>query len=282
MAEIGRINSLKVIKTAPQGVYLQGGWLGEVLLPTRWVPEGCQIGDQLDVFIYLDSEDRYIATTQTPLVQVGEAASLKVADVNDFGAFLDWGMPKQLLVPFNQQQVAMQKGKSYVVYVYTDDRTHRIAASSKLNKFIAHRSEGFKNGQSVKLLITDKTDIGYSAIVENRSWGVLFYSDVNHPLHIGQTVPGFIKRVRDDGKIDLSLLAPGYAKVEGIGAKVLAQLKKQNGYLPISDRSDPELIKKQFGVSKRTYKMAIGGLFKQKLITIEEDGIRITEKGNNA
>ncbi|MCB1616127.1 MAG: GntR family transcriptional regulator, partial [Pseudomonadales bacterium] len=153
--------------------------------------------------------------------------------------------------------------------------------SSKLNKFIFHKADGMKKGQSVSLLITDKTDIGYVAIVDHKSWGVLFYSEVSKPLHVGQTVPGYIKRIREDGKIDLSLLPPGYAKVEGLSAKVLAEVKKQQGFLPLSDSSSPALIQQKFGVSKRVYKMAIGALFKQKLITIEENGIRITEKGKN-
>ncbi len=282
MADIGRVNSLLVLRSTPQGLYLQGGWLGEVLLPTRYVPEGCRVGDTIDAFIYLDSEDRYIATTEKPKAQVGEVAFLKVVEVNDFGAFLDWGLPKDLLVPFNQQATTMKEGQSYLVYLYTDDETHRIAASSKLNKFIRHRPEYFTKGHAVELYISDKTDLGYVAVIEHRSWGVLFYSDVVKPLRIGQRIKGYIKRIRDDGKIDLSLHAPGFAVVDDMSRKVLRELAKNDGFLPLSDKSEPELIYDRFGVSKRAYKMTIGTLYKQQLITIEKDGIRLTEQGKDA
>lgn len=282
MADIGKTNHLTVMKTAPQGIYLQGGWLGEILLPTRQVPEGTKPGDELEVFIYLDSEDRYIATTKSPKAQVGEVAFLKVVDVGNYGAFLDWGLPKDLLVPFNQQQITMKEDKSYLVYLYSDDETRRIAASSKLNRFIKHLPQYFKQGEAVDLIITDKTDIGYSAVINNKSWGVLFFSDVVTPLRIGQKTKGFIKRLRDDGKIDLSLHAPGYAKVEGLSAEVLTALKESDGFIPLSDKSAPEKIHARFGVSKNAYKMAIGALFKQRLITIEKQGITITETGKDA
>lgn len=282
MADIGRVNNLTVLRTAPQGVYLQGGWLGEILLPTRYVPDGCKSGDKLDVFIYLDSEDRYIATTEKPLAQVGEVAFLKVAEVNPFGAFLDWGLPKDLLVPFNEQASTMKEGQSYLVYLYSDDESHRIAASSKLNKFIRHRPEYFTKGQSVELQINERTDLGYSAVIDHRSWGVLFYSDVVKPLRIGQKIRGYIKRIRDDDKIDLSLHAPGYAVVDDVSRKVLRELANNDGFLPLSDKSEPGLIYDRFGVSKRAYKMTIGTLYKQQLITIEKDGIRLTEQGKNA
>jgi hypothetical protein len=282
LADIGRVNSLLVLRSTPQGLYLQGGWLGEVLLPTRYVPEGCRVGDTIDAFIYLDSEDRYIATTEKPKAQVGEVAFLKVVEVNDFGAFLDWGLPKDLLVPFNQQATTMKEGQSYLVYLYTDDETHRIAASSKLNKFIRHRPEYFTKGHGVELYISDKTDLGYVAVIEHRSWGVLFYSDVVKPLRIGQRIKGYIKRIRDDGKIDLSLHAPGFAVVDDMSRKVLRELAKNDGFLPLSDKSEPELIYDRFGVSKRAYKMTIGTLYKQQLITIEKDGIRLTEQGKDA
>ncbi|PID43208.1 MAG: GntR family transcriptional regulator [Proteobacteria bacterium] len=282
MAEIGRVNTLTVIKRAPQGVYLQAGWLGEILLPTRQVPEGCQVGDELEVFVYLDSEDRYIATTQKPKAQVGEVAFLKVADINRFGAFLDWGLPKELLVPFNQQQVTMKEGQSYVVYLYSDEESRRIVGSSKLHKFVRHAPKLFRQGQPVEFIITDKTDIGYSAVIENQSWGVLFFCDAANPPRVGQKMKGYIKRIRDDGKIDLSLQQPGYGRIEKISARVLAELDRSGGYIPLSDKSPPGLIAARFSVSKSAYKMAIGSLYRQRLITIEKEGIRITEKGRDA
>ncbi|ARU55053.1 RNA binding S1 [Oleiphilus messinensis] len=282
MANIGRFNKLRVLKSAPQGVYLQGGWLGEILLPKREVPETCNPGDEIDVFVYLDSEDRYIATTKKPKAQVGEVASLKVVSVSHFGAFLDWGLPKDLLVPANEQQKTMQADHYYSVFLYTDEASNRIAGSSKLNKFISHDSKGFANAQKVDLLITDKTDIGYSAVINHRSWGLLFFSDVASPLKIGTRCTGFIKRIREDGKIDLSLQAPGYAKVDDLSRKVLNALIKADGFLPLSDKSSPDSIRDAFAVSKNAYKMTIGALYKQQLITIDKDGIRITDKGKTS
>jgi len=282
VAKIGRKNLLEVVKIASHGAYLQGGWLGEVLLPKRFVPEDCEVGDPIDVFIYLDSEDRYIATTQRPRAQVGEVAFLPVVAVNNVGAFLDWGLPKDLLVPFNEQKSDMEVGKSYLVYLYTDDETHRIAASTKLNQFIERHPEHYEKGQEVKLIINSTTDIGYSAVINNQDWGVLFYSDVVKPLNIGQKIKGFIKQVREDGKIDLSLHAPGFAKIDNLAARILKELEQSNGFLPLSDKSQPEAIYQAFGISKKSYKTAIGTLYKKRLITISTEGIRLTETDTDA
>lgn len=282
MAKIGRKNLLEVVKIAPHGAYLQGGWLGEILLPKRFVPEDCEVGDPIDVFIYLDSEDRYIATTQRPRAQVGEVAFLPVVAVNNVGAFLDWGLPKDLLVPFNEQKSDMEVGKSYLVYLYTDDETHRIAASAKLNHFIERHPEHYEKGQEVKLIINGTTDIGYSAVINNQDWGVLFYSDVVKPLNIGQKIKGFIKQVREDGKIDLSLHAPGFAKIDNLAARILKELEQSNGFSPLSDKSQPEAIYQAFGISKKAYKTAIGTLYKKRLITISENGIQLLETDSDA
>ena len=275
MAKIGRKNLLEVVKLVPHGAYLQGGWLGEILLPQRFVPEDCEVGDPINVFVYLDSEDRYIATTLKTKAQVGEVAFLKVIAVNQVGAFLDWGLPKDLLVPFNQQQTTMEEGKSYLVYVYTDDETHRIAASSKLNKFIERHPDDYEKGQKVELMVNAMTDIGYSAVINHQDWGVLFYSDTVKPLTIGQRVNGYIKRVREDGKIDLSLHAPGFAKVEDLSTRIMNILEQQDGFLALSDKSPPEQIYNAFSVSKKAFKMAIGTLYKKRLITLEKEGIRL-------
>jgi len=278
LANIGQKNLLEVIKIAPHGAYLQGGWLGEILLPNKFVPEDCEIGDPLNVFVYLDSEDRFIATTEKSKAQVGELAFLKVVEVNKVGAFLDWGLPKDLLVPFNQQQTTMEEGKAYLVYVYTDEETHRIAASSKLNKFIERHPSGYEKGQRVELIVNAMTDIGYSAVINHKDWGVLFYSDVVKPLTIGQKINGFIKRVRDDGKVDLSLQAPDFKqKVDDLSTRILDTLNKQDGFLALSDKSPPKQIYDTFGVSKKSFKMTIGALYKKQLITIEPGGIRTTD-----
>lgn len=278
MAKIGRFNLLEVIKFEPQGAYLQGGWLGEILLPKRYVPEDCEIGDPLNVFVYLDSKDRFIATTQKPRAQVGEVAYLPVKEVNNIGAFLDWGLPKDLLVPFNQQQSSMETGQSYLVYLYSDEETHRIAASSKLNKFIEKLPKNYKQGQKVDLAISDKTHLGYSAVIDNKYWGLLFFSDVVRPLKIGQKVSGFIKQIRDDGKVDLSLHAPGFKKIENLADKILDRLDKSDGFLPLSDKSTPDDIAEAFSISKKAFKTAIGTLYKQRKIRIESDGIYLLDE----
>tara|TARA_R110001592_G_scaffold59200_1_gene179571 strand:+ start:15304 stop:16149 length:846 start_codon:yes stop_codon:yes gene_type:complete len=281
LAKIGRTNLLEVVKLENHGAYLQGGWLGEILLPKRYVPEDCEIGDPLNVFIYLDSEDRYIATTQTPKAQVGEVAYLKCISVNPTGAFFDWGLPKDLLVPFSEQHKPLKEDSSYLVYLYSDEESHRIAGSTKLNKYIEKDPEGYSQGQAVTLLINEKTDIGYSAVINHKHWGVLFYSDVVKPLKIGQKVSGFIKRIRDDGKIDLSLHAPGFAKIDTLAEKLLSLLQKNDGFLALSDKSPPEDIYDQLSVSKKSYKTAIGTLYKKKLIRIAPEGIYLISDANN-
>lgn len=278
MAKIGRFNLLEVIKFEPQGAYLQGGWLGEILLPKRYVPEDCEVGDPVNVFVYLDSSDRFIATTQQPRAQVGEVALLPVTDINRVGAFLDWNLPKDLLVPFNQQYDTMEVGKSYLVYIYSDEETHRIAASSKLNQFISRGPSPYKQGDKVDLAISTKTDLGYNAVINNQYWGLLFFSDVVKPLKLGQKVRGFIKQVRPDGKIDLSLHAPGFSKIENLADRIIDKLEKNNGYLPLSDKSAPEAIYEAFSISKKAYKTAIGTLYKQRKIRIESDGIHLLAK----
>lgn len=275
MANIGRKNLLEVVKLENHGAYLQAGWLGEILLPKRYVPEDCEIGDPINVFIYLDSEDRYIATTQTPKAQVGEVAYLKCIAVNPTGAFFDWGLPKDLLVPFSEQHKPLKEDTNYLVFLYSDEESHRIAGSTKLNKYIERNPEGYTQGQAVTLYINEKTDIGYSAIIDHKDWGVLFYSDVVKPLKIGQKTSGFIKRIRDDGKIDLSLQAPGFAKIDTLAEKILSLLQKNGGFLALSDKSPPEDIYDQLSVSKKSYKTAIGTLYKKKLIRIEPEGIHL-------
>ena len=281
MANIGRKNLLESVKLEDHGAYLQGGWLGEILLPKRYVPEDAEIGDPLNVFIYLDSEDRYIATTQTPKAQVGEVAYLQCISVNKVGAFFDWGLSKDLLVPFSEQHKPLKEDTHYLVYLYSDAETHRIAGSTKLNKYIERNPEGYTQGQAVSIRINEKTDIGYSAIIDHKDWGVLFYSDVVKPLKIGQRVSGFIKRVREDGKIDLSLHAPGFAKIDSLAEKVLSLLQKNNGYLALSDKSPPEEIYEQLSASKKSYKTTIGTLYKKKLIRIEKDGIYLLSNIDN-
>jgi predicted RNA-binding protein (virulence factor B family) len=232
------------------------------------------VGDTLDVFVYVDSEGHLAATTQKPLAQADEVAWLKVASINYIGAFLDWGLPKNLLVPFSEQHHEMEVGKSYLVKLFLDDKG-RMAATTKLDEWLEEESVDFKPGQKVSLIIADKTDLGYKAVVNNSHWGLLYKNEVFQPLRKGQKLEGYIKQIREDKKIDLMLHEPGYGKVEPLTDKILTRLKQNDGYLTLSDKSPPEAIYAAFGVSKKVFKQAIGALYKKQLIRIETNGIRL-------
>lgn len=275
MAEIGVFNNLRVIKEVDFGVYLDGGEHEEILLPRRYVPEDCKVDDNISVFIYLDSEDRFIATTETPYAMVGDFALLKVVAVESVGAFLDWGLLKDLLIPFGEQSPTMEIGKSYIVKIYVDKQSNRIAATTRLDRYLDNKPGNFHAGQEVELLICNQTDIGYKAIINGTHWGVLYSNEVFQPLKSGQKTKGYIKKVREDNKIDLSLHKPGYERVDDITDTILNVLKEQGGFISVTDKSSPETINKLFGVSKKTFKKAIGAIYRKRLITIESDGIRL-------
>ena len=277
MAEIGKFNNLRIVKLLDFGAYLDGGEHGEILLPKRYAPPQGRIGDRLEVFLYLDSDDRLIATTETPLAKVGDFAFLKVVSVNAVGAFLDWGLSKDLLVPFREQKTPMEEGRSYFVYVYLDKASRRIVASAKLNKFLDKTPVDFQAGRAVDLLIWTRTKLGYSAIIDNARLGVLYENEVFQDLQPGQRVKGFIKKVRDDQKIDLSLQQPGYQGIPDVSDTILAALRKNGGFLAVSDASMPETIQSLFGISKKTFKKAVGALYKRRLITLEDGGLRLSE-----
>lgn len=277
MPETGKFNTLRVVKEVDFGLYLDGKELGEILLPRRYVPEGCRPGDNIEVFLYHDSEDRLIATTQRPQAQVGDLALLRVSAVNNFGAFLDWGLPKDLLVPFREQQRRMEVGRLYLVFVYIDEASGRIAASSKLEKFITALPAGFEKGQPVNLIIADETDMGYKAVINGVAWGVLYHNEVFQKLHQGQQVPGYIKNIREDGKIDLTLQKPGYEKVADLTEKILGEIQAHGGFLDVTDKTSAERIYSLFGISKKTFKKAIGALYKARRISLEKDGIALTQ-----
>ena len=276
MIEIGRTNKLKVLKELDFGIYLDGENLGEILMPRRYVPFDCKIGDEIEAFIYFDSEDRIIATTEKPNAQVGEFAMLKVASVNAVGAFLDWGLSKDLLVPFREQKIKMQEGQWHIVYVYVDEESNRIAASAKLDKYLGKETPTYEASQSIDLLICSQTDIGYKAIINNSHWGILYKNEIFQPLQKGLRIKGFIKKLRNDEKVDLCLSPPGYDKIDGISKDILAKLNENNGFINTTDKSPSEYIYEQFGVSKKVYKQAVGALFKKGLIDIESNGIRVT------
>lgn len=277
MVEIGKRNTLRVVKFVDFGVYLDGENFREILLPSRYVPQGCVVGDEIDIFLYLDSDDLLIATTEIPKAMVGECAYLKVVAVNQVGAFLDWGLPKDLLVPFGEQQKPLEVDKSYVVYLYIDDASQRIAASTQIDKFLPDNSLYFKEQQQVDLLIYGRTDLGYKAIVNGVVTGLIFNSDVYTPLQNGQTLKGYIKQVRPDKKLDLYLQIANREALDTLSEQILAFLQKEGGRSTMTEKSAPELIAKQFGASKSSYKKALGKLYKKRLILIEKTHIELVK-----
>jgi predicted RNA-binding protein (virulence factor B family) len=277
MVEIGKINTLDINRETENGVYLDGQELGEILMPQKFVtPEDKEAG-YATVFIYTDSEDRLVATTETPIAMAGEFALLKVVATTKFGAFLDWGLPKDLLVPFGEQKADMEEGRSYLVYIYLDLQTNRIVASAKLDKYLDNTPPEYEMGEEVDLIITDETDLGYKAVVNLEHWGMLYKNQVYKPLSKGDRLKGYVNKVRDDEKIDLLLEKPGYEKVDAISEKILNELKETRGFMAVSDKSSPEMIKAMFGISKKNFKKAIGGLYRKRLISFESDGIRLVE-----
>lgn len=276
MVSIGKWNKLTVVKSLDFGVYLDSGDRGEILMPRKYVPENVEIGSELDAFIYFDSEDRIIATTQQPLAQVGEFAYLEVKTVTRVGAFLDWGLPKDLLVPFGEQRGEMKRGNFYLVYVYADPATGRIVASAKLDKFLDNLYPEFSPNQEVDVIVAQETDLGFKVIVNNLFWGILYHNEVFVPLSKGDRKKAYIKQVREDGKIDLMLQPMGYEKIEGMAERVLRTLHNNNGFLAVNDKTSADLIMSYFGCSKKNFKKAIGALYKAHKILITEDGIRET------
>lgn len=275
MIEVGKTNTLKVTKMMDFGAYLDGENLGEILLPRKHEPDNIDVGDELEVFVYLDSEDRPVATTQKPKVEVGQFAYLEVKDTNRVGAFLDWGLDKDLMVPYGEQHRPLEVGKKVLVYVYLDKIDERPTASSKVDKFLEDENQGtFKPNQAVSLIVANSTDLGYKAIINHSHYGLLFKQDVFRRLSFGQSIKGFIKRIRHDGRIDLTL--EGGKVTRDKDAEVIKRfLVKEGGFAAVHDKSDPELIKKLFGMSKGAFKKTIGAMYKNGEITIEKTGIRL-------
>ena len=273
--KLGKYNQLEVVKEVDFGVYLDGGDDGEILLPTRYVPEGCKPGDTLNVFIYLDSEERLVATTLEPLVQVGGFACLEVAWVNEFGAFLNWGLMKDLFVPFREQKMKMQKGHKYIVHAHVDEESYRIVASAKVERYLSTERPDYQPGREVDILVWQKTDLGFKAIVENKFSGLLYGNEIFQPVETGMRLKAYIKQVREDGKIDLVLQKPGAAKVDDFSEVLLQYIKDHDGFITLNDKSAAEDIYDAFGVSKKTFKKAVGDLYKRRLVILEERGIRL-------
>ncbi|MGL6314929.1 CvfB family protein [Vibrio sp. WXL103] len=278
MIQIGRINSLEVTKKTDFGVFLDAGDYGSALLPNRLCPEGIEVGERIDAFLYFDADSQVVATTEQPIAQVGEWGLMKIEGINATGAFASWGIKsKDLLIPFSEQRTRFRAGQSVLVYVYTDKASGRIVGTTKFNKLLNKTPANYQRNQQVDLIIAERSDLGFKAIVNGQHWGMLFPSDVIGKIFVGKKLKGFIKNIREDGKIDLALQKVGVEKMDDLSEKILAQLAKRDGFLPLSDKSTPEAIFDVFRTSKGTFKKSIGGLYKQGLIRIEKDGIRLTE-----
>ncbi|WP_313278718.1 CvfB family protein [Stutzerimonas balearica] len=275
MAAIGRYNSMQVVKHTGFGLYLDGGADGEILLPKRYIPKDVpsEVGDWLNVFVYLDSEDKLIATTDKPKAQVGEFASLKVVEINRIGLFLDWGLPKDLLLPHSEEKRPLQVGDYCVVFLYVDPRTRRITATARLDRHLDKTPARYRVGDPVDLLVVEQTDLGFKAIIEGRHWGLIHKNEVFKFLRPGLRERGYIRELRADGKISLSLQPLGNEAADALQALILQKLKEQGGVLQLSDKSPAEAIARAFGVSKGNFKKAIGGLYKQGRIVIHADRI---------
>ncbi len=277
MAEIGKINTMRINRAVDFGVYLDGGEEGEILMPKKYIPEGKKIGDEVEAFVYMDSEDRPVATTEKPLVQVGQFGALKVLEVNELGAFADWGVLKDLLIPYAEQRENLEEGQSVVVYVYLDKVSRRIVGSAKVEKFLDTYALDVEEGDEVDLMVFGKTPLGYKAIVNGLHTGVLYKNEVFKPLRIGDQMKGFIKKIREDEKIDLSLSKVSFEQSKDLTSIIIAKLKENGGFLRVTDKSNPDFIYQLFGESKKTFKKAVGHLYKQRLIVIEQEGIRLAK-----
>ena len=278
MIQLGKYCTLKVVKELDFGMYLDGGEeFGEILLPTKYIPNATKVGDEIEVFLYLDSEDRIIATTLKPYAQAGEFAYLQVASVNRVGAFLDWGLPKDLLVPFREQRSEMKQGYKYIVYIYADVESRRLVASAKLNKFLDNTPVEYEYNQEVDLLVTQKTDLGWKVIVNSRHSGMIYDNEIFVPIQKGDRIKGYVKHIRSDEKLDITLQKTGYdvEAMDALAKEIFEKLKASGGIIPLSDKSSAEEIAEIFGCSKKSYKKAIGSLYKAKLINITPKTIEL-------
>lgn len=276
--KLGKMNQLRVIKEVDHGFYLQGdeSW-NEILLPRKLATEGLEIDDEIDVFVHFDSKDMIVATTQVPFAQVGDFAVLKVSSVEKFGAFLDWGLDKELFVPFREQLFKMTPGESYVVYLYID-KSNRIAASTRISQFIDKNMPKLKVGEEVGLLPYHKTEMGIKAVINGQYSGLIYEDDIRHDLKLGQKMKGYIQKIRNDNKIDLSLQAPGLRGRKGLSQQILEKLKASGGTLPVTAKTPADTISEMFGVSRKKFKIALGFLYKNNLISIEDDKIILIQK----
>lgn len=276
--ELGEMNLLTVARQEPQGMYLNlktGDPLDQVLLPNAYIEEGLEIGNDINVFVYLDNEERITATTLAPKLLINQFAFLSADQVNAAGAFMDMGIVKQLLVPYKEQAEPMEEGRSYLVYMYLDDKSGRLVATSKVNRYLSNENVDLTIGQEVDLIIMHSSELGRNVIVNNLHNGLIFNSDVNQPLKVGQVLKGFVKQVRLDGKLDVILQQEGIGSIEPNAQKLLDMLKLNEGFLALNDKSNPDLIASKVAMSKKSFKKAIGNLYKARKITISSDGIKL-------
>ena len=280
MAQIGRLNRLKVTRVRDYGAHLDGGESGDILLLKKYVPAKCAPGDEVEVFVYADGPKRLRATTVKPYATAGQFARLRVKSNSSSGAFLDWGLQKDLLVPKKEQHARMEEGGTYVVFVFLDEKTNRITASAKLDKFLGLQPADYAEGQEVDLIIYDRTDMGYKAVVNNSHGGMIYNNEVFRKLYTGQQLKGYIKKIRRDGKIDLTLQQPGYQKIDAVSRSILKTIQEHGGRIAVTDKTLPEEIYSLFGVSKKTFKKAIGALYKKRLISLDTDGIKLSDDLN--
>lgn len=280
MIQLGKTNTLTILRQTPPGMYLGDGENEVVLLPTKYIEPDFEIGQQIDVFVYKDSEDRLIATRLKPFAEVGQFAYLNVSEATKVGAFLDWGLEKDLFVPFKEQKQKMFEGYSYVVYIYIDDVTERIVASSKINKFISNEVLTVEQGQEVDLLVYNETDLGFTCVINGAHKGLIYHNDVFTDLAVGDQVKGYIKLIRENNLIDLSLQNLGFKHVLTSTEKIMEYLNTHDGYLELTDKSSPDLIERRFDMSKSTFKKSIGILYRQRKVTIHDDGVRIVKNNS--
>ena len=273
MLHLGIKNTLRILRGTGVGMFLGDDEGNDVLLPKKYVPENAIVGDDIEVFIYRDSEDRIIATNLEPKIQLNQFACLQVKSVTAIGAFLDWGLEKDLFVPFREQNKKMEEGRWYAVYLYLDEETDRLVASCKVNRYFEKENIDLQIGQEVDLLIFEETDLGLNAVINNKYKGLIYENEIFQRIKIGTRTKGFVKNVRDDNRVDLSLQKQGYANVEPNAERILEKLKANNGFLDVTDKSDANYIMYQLEMSKKTFKKAVGALYRQKIIRIEEDGI---------
>ena len=275
MIKLGDYNKMTVVKEVDFGIYLDGGDEGEILMPKRYVPEGTKPGDELNVFVYLDQDERPVATTETPLCKVGDFAYLEVSWVNEYGAFLNWGLMKDLFCPFREQKKRMEKGQGYIVHVGIDEDSYRMVASAKVEHYLSREMPPYAHGDKVSLLVWQKTELGFKVIIDNEFAGLVYADQVFRPLTTGDRLNGYVDRVRPDGKIDVTIQPTGRRNTEEFSEVLLQYLKDNNGHCDLGDKSPAELISDRFKVSKKTFKKAVGDLYKRRLIELSDNGLTL-------